>query len=293
LTSGISLVRDRITNQDINSITWAGGNADLVPEVGDTTTVGVVFQPTGDFLGGRFRASVDHFDISLDHAIGTLGAQTIVDRCIDGDQAYCQFVQRDATQTISAIYNLSFNLNQLLTKGFDIELGYDRPIGDASRIGVRLLATRVSELKTVFVDGTSIDRAGQDGQPTGQVSGVPDWTIDTSLDFSRGPFASSLRVHWFTDGTYDNSLVGPNQAGYAITRPNSISNNSVPGRTYLDLSASYDFKLDSGTNIQVYGVLNNVTDQNPPPAPSSTGAYNATLYDAMGRMYRIGARMNF
>jgi iron complex outermembrane receptor protein len=253
----------------------------------------VVFQPTSDILGGRFRFSVDHFDISLDHAIGTLGAQTIVDRCFQGDQAYCQNIQRDATQTITAIYNLSFNLNELITKGFDIELGYDRPVGDASRIGVRILGTRVSELKTVFVDGTSINRSGQDGQPTGQVSGVPDWTVDTSLDFSHGPFATSLRVHWFTDGTYDNSLIGPNQAGYAITRPNSISNNSVPGRTYLDLSASYDFKLEGGTNIQVYGVLNNLTDQNPPPAPSSTGAYNATLFDAMGRMYRVGARMSF
>ncbi len=150
----------------------------------------------------------------------------------------------------------------------------------------------MSELTTVFVDGTRIDRAGQDGQPTSQLSGVPDWQVDTSLDFTHGPFNSSLRVHWFTDGRYDNSLIEPDQAGYASTLPNSISNNRVPGRTYLDLSAGYSFKLREA-DLQVYGVINNLTDQDPPPAPSSTGGYNPTLYDPLGRMYRVGARMNF
>ncbi|MEJ0039681.1 MAG: TonB-dependent receptor [Gammaproteobacteria bacterium] len=294
LTSGIALVRDPVTNQDINSNTVAGGNPNLVPEIGDTTTFGVVLQPPSEILGGRFRLSVDHFDISLDEAIGTLGAQTIVNRCFQGDQSYCQYITRNAGGTITAIYNLSFNLNELITKGFDIELGYDRPIGEASRIGLRVLGTRVSKLTTVFVDGTKIDRSGQDGQPTSQVSGVPDWQVDTSLDFSHGPFATSLRVHWFTDGRYDNSLIGPDQAGYSITSPASISNNSTPGRTYLDLSASYSFKLANDTaDVQVYGVINNLTDQDPPPAPSSTGAYNPTLYDPLGRMYRLGFRLNF
>jgi outer membrane receptor protein involved in Fe transport len=292
LTSGIALVRDPVTNQDINSNTIAGGNPNLVPEIGDTTTYGIVLQPQNDILGGRFRFSVDHFDISLDEAIGTLGAQVIVNRCFQGDQSYCQYITRNAGGTITAIYNLSFNLNELITKGFDIELGYERPIGDASRIGLRILGTRVSELTTVFVDGTKIDRAGQDGQPTSQVSGVPDWQVDTSLDFTHGPFNTSLRVHWFTDGRYDNSLIGPDQAGYAITLPNSISNNRVPGRTYLDLSAGYNFKLREA-DLQVYGVINNLTDQDPPPAPSSTGGYNPTLYDPLGRMYRVGVRMNF
>ncbi len=135
LTSGIALVRDPVTNQDINSNTIAGGNPNLVPEIGDTTTFGLVLQPTNDILGGRFRFSVDRFDISLDEAIGTLGAQTIVNRCFQGDQGYCQNITRNAAGTITAIYNLSFNLNELNTKGYDIEVGYDRPLGDASRIG--------------------------------------------------------------------------------------------------------------------------------------------------------------
>jgi len=292
LTSGIALVRDPVTNQDINSNTIAGGNPNLVPEIGDTTTFGVVLQPTSDILGGRFRLSIDHFDIQLDEAIGTLGAQTIVTRCFEGDQSYCQYVERGAGGTITAIYNLSFNLNEFITKGVDIELGYDRPIGD-SHIDLRLLATHVSELTTVFVDGTRIDRADQNGQPTSQPSGVPDWQVDASLDFSRGPLATSLRVHWFTDGRYDNSLIGPDQAGYSITLPNSISNNNIPGRTYVDLSASYDFNLRNDIGMQVYGVINNLTDQDPPPSPSSIGAYNPTLFDPLGRMYRVGVRLSF
>jgi hypothetical protein len=293
LTSGIALVRDPVTNQDINSNTVAGGNPNLVPEIGDTTTFGVVLQPSNDILGGRFRFSVDRFDISLDEAIGTLGAQVIVNRCFQGDQSYCQYIERNAGGTITAIYNLSFNLNELITKGFDVELGYERPIGDDSRIGLRLLGTRVTELTTVFVDGTKIDRAGQNGQPTSQPSGVPDWQVDATLDFSTGPFNTSLRVHWFTDGRYDNSLIGPDQAGYAINLPNSISDNELPGRTYLDLSASYNFSVWNDVSAQVYGVINNLTDQDPPVAPSSIGAYNPTLFDPLGRMYRLGVRLSF
>ena len=46
-------------------------------------------------------------------------------------------------------------------------------------------------------------------------------------------------------------------------------------------------------NVQVYGVINNLTNQDPPPAPSSIGAYNPALYDPLGRMYRVGARLRF
>jgi len=292
LTSGIALVRDPVTNQDINSNTIAGGNPALQPEVGDTWTAGIVLQPQSEILGGRFRLSVDHFDITLDNAIGTLGAQNIVNRCFAGDQSYCQYVTRNAGGTITSILNVSFNLNELITKGFDIELGFDRPVGDAN-IGLRVLATRVSELTTVFVDGRREDRAGQNGQPTQLPSGVPDWQVDASIDFSRGPFSTQLRAHWFTDGSYDSTLIGPDNPAYAITLPNSISDNTLPGRTYLHWSAQYGFDFANGMNMQVYGAVNNLTNQDPPPSPSSVGAYNPTLYDALGRAYRVGVRMSF
>ena len=52
-----------------------GGNPNLVPEVADTYTVGVVLTPT--FLPG-FSASVDYFKIKVSGAIQGIGADVIV-----------------------------------------------------------------------------------------------------------------------------------------------------------------------------------------------------------------------
>ena len=124
-------------------------------------------------------------------------------------------------------------------------------------------------------------------------SGVPDWQIDASIDFSRGPFSTQLRAHWFTDGSYDNTMIGPDDPRYSITLPNSINDNTLPGRMYLHWSAQYEFSLSNGIDMEVYGVVNNLTNEEPPPAPSSIGGYNPTLYDPLGRAYRVGVRMNF
>src|SRR3546814_15567334 len=53
--------------------------------------VGVVLQP--QFLRG-FALSVDYYDIKIKGAIGSVDAQTIVDRCAEGVQAFCSAVVR-------------------------------------------------------------------------------------------------------------------------------------------------------------------------------------------------------
>ncbi len=218
-----------------------------------------------------------------------------MNRCFQGDQSYCQYITRDAGGTITAIYNLSFNLNELNTKGFDVELGYDRPIGDASRIGLRVLATRVSELTTVFVDGTKIDRAGPE-RPANLAAerraGLARWIpVSTSR---TGPFNSSLRVHWFTDGRYDNSLDGPRSGGLCHQPAEQHFEQQRVRVARISICRRATTSRSAVTRTcRSTVVINNLTDQDPPPAPSSTGAYNPTLFDPLGRMYRVGVRLNF
>ncbi|WP_163536029.1 TonB-dependent receptor, partial [Klebsiella pneumoniae] len=61
------------------------GNALLQPEKADQWGVGVVLQPS--FLRG-FAMSVDYYNIKINGAIGSVAAQTIVDRCNEGIQAF-------------------------------------------------------------------------------------------------------------------------------------------------------------------------------------------------------------
>src|SRR5206468_1055369 len=53
------------------------GNPNLVPEVGDTITAGVVVQPSWGWTQG-FRASVDYWSINLKNIISTLAVQNVI-----------------------------------------------------------------------------------------------------------------------------------------------------------------------------------------------------------------------
>ena len=70
-----------------------GGNVDLTPEVADTYTVGVVFQP--GFVP-RFALTIDWFDIQIDNAVSTIGADTILNVCgATQDPFFCGLINRD------------------------------------------------------------------------------------------------------------------------------------------------------------------------------------------------------
>ncbi len=74
------------------------GNPDLKPEKADTYTVGVVWSPT--FVPG-LNFTLDYFDIDVKDYISTIGADTIINGCVNGgNNAYCALVHRDANGTI-------------------------------------------------------------------------------------------------------------------------------------------------------------------------------------------------
>src|SRR3546814_13178890 len=78
--------------QNDASVQFAGttrGNPLLDPEKADQWGVGVVLQPR--FIPG-LALSADYYDIKINGAIGTVAAQTIVDRCAEGVQAFCSAV---------------------------------------------------------------------------------------------------------------------------------------------------------------------------------------------------------
>ena len=278
-------------NAYVLPLTILGGNANLEPEIANTLTIGGVFQP--DFWGlDRFRLSVDYYDIKLDGAISTLGSQIIVNLCYQGQTALCQNVVRDADNQLVSIANVNLNLNQLVTRGLDIEAQYRIPVGNGE-ISLRGLATRIFELTTVTPTGSVTDRAGQNGSPTSQPSGVPNWQVNAYVGYTTGPFSGQIQARYISPGTRDNTLIGPEQAGYSTTLPNSTNTNHIGAYWYFNLNAQYDLITDGNRKLQIFGVVNNLTDKAPPPAPSSFGPTNNVLYDVLGRVYRIGVRFSY
>ncbi|MCL6251575.1 TonB-dependent receptor [Altererythrobacter sp. KTW20L] len=268
-----------------------GGNATLQPERADTWTAGVVLQP--EIGPGNLRLSVDYYDIKLDGAISTLGAQVLVTRCNEGRTEFCQFIDRNDNDEITTIRNFNLNLNSLITRGWDIEASYRMPLGNGD-LSLRALATIVDDLITVDSAGVAIDRAGMNGSPVSQPSGVPRYIINSYLSYDADPFAVQLQMRHIAAGAYNTALVGPGDEGYDPLKDNSINDNRIGAWTYFNLNASYDLWADGDRNLQLFGVVNNLFDKDPPvDAPSSFGPTNNVLYDVIGRSYKLGLRFRY
>ena len=262
----------------------ATGNPDLVPEKADTTTFGVVYQPS--WLRG-FSASIDAFDISIDGAIAVLGLQQIVDFCAAGDQDLCALVVRNPDGSINSIISPNLNLNKLKTNGVDLEASYRTDLASlggrwSGTLTLRALATHVSHLKTTS-SGVTIDRAGQVGLP----GGVPEWTATFSATYQNGPLSLYVQDRYIDDGLYDVTLTP------ALLAP---AQNKIKSINYVDLTARYRFERLGG-DYEAFATVNNLFDQDPRISPNGATltprAANSQLYDFIGRYYTVGLKFRY
>lgn len=136
-----------------------------------------------------------------------------------------------------------------------------------------------------------MDRAGALGQQTGLLAG-PDFVSDGTVTFRQGGFRATLQTRYIQGGRYDTTLIGPDQPGFSPTLPNSVNVNHVNGRVYHNLSASYRFTSSVG-RVEVYGVVNNLLDKDPPATVSPTAPTSPAYFDTLGRAYRASVRLEY
>ena len=114
-------VLDPARNQASSTVTvTSAGNPDLTPEVGDTTVVGLVYQPR---WAENLRMSIDHYEIDVADWIATLGAQRVVDECYTSN-VLCEYVFRDDAGVLSRVFSPYLNLDSGRAVGTDFEVVY-------------------------------------------------------------------------------------------------------------------------------------------------------------------------
>src|SRR6185436_9868443 len=98
-----------------------GGNPNLKPETGKSTTFGIVFTPWKDF-----SATIDYFNIKVKDTIAFVPAPTTLQQCYTtGSPVFCNLVRRDPTfQSLwlpgSSVAANNVNIGQLKTSGIDV-----------------------------------------------------------------------------------------------------------------------------------------------------------------------------
>ncbi len=276
-TSGGGNVIDRTNNTPAVIRQVAGGNHDLQPEEAHTLTGGVVIRPT---FVPNLQFSIDGFDIELDGAITSLGAQEVVDRCFAGDQEFCGAIDRDASGVITLVRTVSFNAQVLKTRGIDLEAAYAFPLDTLvsdwnGQVSLTAVASYVDTLITIN-NGVAVDAAGQ----LVGTRATPHWRGAYTARYENGPFSARLLATYIGKGKWDNAWT---------TR--DISQNDFPSALYFDVSAEYSFT----DKLELYAKVENLLDKDMPIMPGATviraGAHdNATFYDRFGRAFGIGVR---
>ncbi len=278
------------------------GNPGLKPEVANTWTVGTVLTPR--FLPG-FTVSFDYYDIKIDAAIGTVTSQNTVDLCYNLNvSSYCSNISY-VNGALTTIRLQPFNFSSQHEKGFDIEATYHV---DLDQISTKLPGTFsvhgaiTHYIQNILDNGIfPIDYAGVNGGSLAGTYNEPSWVYRISAFYNVDPFTFNLVARGFGSGVYGNDYIECTSACPASTTQfRTINNNHIKGITYFDASVSVKFKA-YGADGDLTFVVNNMLNKAPVlvgngPDGNNVPAYAQTsraLYDVVGRVFRISARVKF
>ena len=150
----------------------------------------------------------------------------------------------------------------------------------------------MTELSTLAF-GQKIDRAGQTGGSGGTSSA--DWTANTFVTLVNPRFSTTLQGRFIGAGLLNALYTGPGQDGYNPTNRNSISDNSVPSRFYLNLFGTFNVgpNWENGEGLQLFARINNLLDKDPPIVPEFQFPTNPVYFDTIGRYFSFGVRARF
>ena len=283
-------------NQTVQFLGLISGNPDLQPEEADTFGIGLIWQPS--FLPD-LRMSVDYYDIEINDAISSLSVQSIVDRCFEGNQSFCDAITRGigpfGTNQILEVRRSPFNFVTVNASGIDFAADYAVGGFLGGDWLLKLVATHY--LEEISDDGITVPF-----NTVGQVAGSdpPDWLGRASVTYSRGAWTTTLTARGISEGVHDNRLIVCTSDCPDSTAPNrTVNRNDIGGALFLDLSATYSFQIKDA-ETEAYFVFRNILNNDPPVLFHGPGgvshqqiATNPNLYDLLGTVIRVGVRIEF
>ena len=262
-----------LTNASIQSM--SGGNPNLDVESSKSWTAGVVWTPA--FIEG-FTATLDVYDIQIDDAIVSIGAQTIIDNCVDSTGGpsvdFCPQVTRDADSQLSMVTSGYVNAASIETRGVELDLNYRTDLARWDLPG-RLSSSLFVNYLDSFVSYEFQDQPHLDNVSDGQI-GDPSWQFRMTHNYRLEDWSVSWTTRYIDRSAMYN--VTPRLEAYENTGPAYVGS-----QTTHDLSATYYMTQ----NLTLNAGVRNVFDKVPP------GWVSNPLYDLVGRRVFAGFNYSF
>lgn len=251
---------------------FMSGNVNLLPETAQTLTYGLVYRPKTE---NPFQLSIDYYDITIEDAIGTVGAQREIDLCDQGFTAFCSLITLTPSNTL-IVRVPTLNLSLVKRTGVDLEAIYGQDLwgGDLS---LRLLLTNTLKDYSQAINSPT--------QPGLDSPGNPRWRGSFTVRYEKDNWAAFVQHRWQNESRLDPTRV----TGI------DLFPNHVPHVGYTDLTLKYMFDFRD-KDQEVFFTITNLFDKEPPLSPPGVSAFTTAAnpaYDPVGRYFTVGARTNF
>jgi outer membrane receptor protein involved in Fe transport len=272
-----------------------GGNVDLLPEVADTITAGIVWTPQS--IAG-LSVTVDYYDIEITDTIGSLNSNDIIRTCAnEGDPALCALIHRGPSGSLwlspdEFTETNNQNIGFLRGEGVDLNYAWLIGLGDSGYLNTSLIGTYMlaDEFENPLI---AYDCVGYYGNQCF----IPDakwrhrarfsWETNFNWVFTLGwRYISSVLID---DASPDPDLANPDLI--EAWKLNGSYEN--PAQNYIDLATSWNISR----NIQWVLGVNNIFDEDPPLGagvdPNDFGVGMYGYYDPWGRYVHTSLQFTF
>ncbi|MEM1089473.1 MAG: TonB-dependent receptor [Pseudomonadota bacterium] len=285
-----------------------GANPELQPETANTFTAGFVYSPG---WSAGLDITVDYYNIQLDNAIATIGAQTILNTCAASGTTFCDLLSRTSSGAISELLDLPANSGTARVEGVDMLLSYSFAETDWGFFRLVLDGAYQGENSRVLPapDGQSV-RINSLGQSKGDQAYVRwkgnldlnwsyrDWEATYGLNFIHSsledcgvPAAFGLcNVGVDTNGDGRNDTGTRDRNGDGLVDGADLARR-IGSVTYHDTQLSY--YLDSFDTRVSLGV-NNLWNKGPPLSTIAfVNSFNVADYRVPGRFGYFRVTVDF
>ncbi|MCT8001434.1 TonB-dependent receptor [Sphingomonas sanguinis] len=311
-TTGAQLVRPW-TNQSPSTLPGVNqGNLNLTPEVGNSFTLGLLYQPQ-QVRGLVFK--VDYYNIRVSNVISGLTGQQIINRCYDDasgiDNPFCAAVFRrqsadpvqngtflgqtgrtiDQTQFsfsqagngISFI-NQPYNFAALKTKGIDFDVQYAKRFSENASLNANLTVSYViNRLSYSYI--AEPDRYDRFDSTLGD----PNWQGRFNLNGKVG-----LVDFGYTARYIGRQIVsGLSYETFFASQGRPALNPDARPFVYYSPIVYHDARIgvNATDKFRLYMGVDNITNQLPPYDLTGTG--NDAIYPNIGRFLYAGVEARF
>ena len=289
-----SFTNDYLRGVQGNVPLQSGGNPFLDPEVGNTTTVGIVWRPFADF-----SVALDYYDITIEDALGTLSGQSqdvqLACYASGGTSPLCALLDRQLdyttnspANTLNRVYNRQVNIAEQRTHGYDFEANWRLELFGRD-LRLRGLVTYQPELIYEMPPLATIDQAGVSYTPAFNLLPSPVWKAVGFLSYDvTENFTLDLSQRWRSSLEWSGN-------------PNDYEVGEIDDVSYTNVTFTYNIDTETSGRYAVFLNIQNLFNTDPPPS-GTPGLFNQPGFptngfavgdDVLGRYYTVGVRARF